>query len=309
MSDRPNSDARSCSSGPGGSIRPACVDCRMRKIRCLPGPEVGSCQRCHRQQKECIIPQRASRKRTHNKQLESQLDGIEKSLESVVSLLNENKSTPLANTFGGTVSNVARDISSTESPTTEPIIASDLSCSKHEDVFDLGLLSIEEAEKLCECYRNAYQSHFLYVVLPAKMNVQQLRQQRPLLLQAILSVMTWEHQTLQPVIGKHYLKDLSSRFFLDGECSLDILQSLLVYIAWYQFHLKIGGKQIYRLSCLAVTILLELGFDKGLAEYPMQQLPSQDRLSSSYLDELSSPEGWKSEARRATIGCYHYSTW
>ncbi|KAL3425118.1 tRNA processing endoribonuclease [Phlyctema vagabunda] len=34
----------------------ACVHCRSRKVRCLPGPEATACQRCHRLQIACEVP-------------------------------------------------------------------------------------------------------------------------------------------------------------------------------------------------------------------------------------------------------------
>ncbi|KAL3425117.1 hypothetical protein PVAG01_04398 [Phlyctema vagabunda] len=128
------------------------------------------------------------------------------------------------------------------------------------------------------------------------------------MLLAILASLSWQKRKLQQSIGKLYIEILSQRFFVNGDYSLDMLQSLLIYITWYQFHIKLPGHQPYRLASLAVTILLELGLDKKPREFQLQQAVS-DSNHSSHLVDPARPDSWSAEARRAVIGCYHVAAY
>lgn len=53
-----------------------------------------------------------------------------------------------------------------------------------------------------------------------------------MLLQAVLIVASWQNKRTQMALERFYVTDLGLKFF-SGERSLDILQGLLVYLAWY----------------------------------------------------------------------------
>jgi hypothetical protein len=100
------------------------------------------------------------------------------------------------------------------------------------DFFDRGLISLEKAENLLSCYRSMSQHHFPYVLLPDGISLSQLRRERPFLLQAILTVSSWKNRHQQLVLEEQLLKDFGVRFFVECEKTLEILQALLVYLAW-----------------------------------------------------------------------------
>lgn len=124
------------------------------------------------------------------------------------------------------------DLSSDGSPSFEPTGTSSQGQNACPDAFDLGYVSLDQAEQLCDRYRREYQQRFPFVLLPKESSVRLLQQKRPLLLQAILVSTSWQDRTLQLFMEKRFLKDLSARAFLNEENSLDMLQSLLVYLAW-----------------------------------------------------------------------------
>ncbi len=69
---------------------------------------------------------------------------------------------------------------------------------------------------------------------------------------------------------------------VDGAKDLDLLQGLLVYLAWYHFHFKLQGRQINMLVQIAVAIATEL--------------------------DLGNPTQSAAEAKRAFVGTYYLSS-
>lgn len=102
----------------------------------------------------------------------------------------------------------------------------------HRDSIEQGLISLEEAEELLNIYLLTSRNYFPYVLLPEDTSVFQLRSDRPFLLQAILTVASWKNRVRQLILEEELLRDLGVRFFTKGEKTLEILQGLLVYLAW-----------------------------------------------------------------------------
>lgn len=104
--------------------------------------------------------------------------------------------------------------------------------STNQDPLTCGLVTFPEAETLCQTYQKMSHQHFPCVIVPERLGVLELQQERPMLLQAMLVVASWQNKPRQIALEKFYVKELGLRFF-NGERSLDILQGLLVYLAWY----------------------------------------------------------------------------
>lgn len=102
----------------------------------------------------------------------------------------------------------------------------------NQDPLTCGLVTFPEAETLCQAYRRMSHQYFPCVIVPERLGVLELQQERPMLLQAMLVVASWQNKPRQIALEKFYVKELGSRFF-NGERSLDILQGLLAYLAWY----------------------------------------------------------------------------
>jgi hypothetical protein len=73
---------------------------------------------------------------------------------------------------------------------------------------------------------------FPYVIVP-DVSISQLRRQQPLLLLSVLATSAWRNRPLQISLERHYLKDICERMVLKEDYSLDLLQSLLVHLAWF----------------------------------------------------------------------------
>lgn len=96
-----------------------------------------------------------------------------------------------------------------------------------------GIVSLAEAKSLCDTYRQMSQKHFPCVIAPVGLHIEQLQRQRPMLLQAMLVVASFQNRPRQIVLEGIFLKDLGEKFFVQCERSLDFIQGLLVYLTWY----------------------------------------------------------------------------
>lgn len=101
-----------------------------------------------------------------------------------------------------------------------------------KDVIDQGYLSLETAQTYLDAFRTVMTPHFPFVVISSDTSVYHLRQERPFLFLAILSVASYEDMPLQRSLGAEVKKAVSSRMILNGEVSFDLLQGLLVFLAW-----------------------------------------------------------------------------
>ena len=66
------------------------------------------------------------------------------------------------------------------------------------------------------------------------MTVSSMRHERPFLLLNVLTMAAQRYQELQIVLEKEVREVLGSKIISEGEQSLDLLQGLMVYLAWYE---------------------------------------------------------------------------
>jgi hypothetical protein len=76
------------------------------------------------------------------------------------------------------------------------------------------------------------QRHFPFVTLPRHWTVQNMSEDHPFLLIGILSAMTVHETHVNPCLHAEFLRVLAEKAILQGEKSLDILQGILVQLAW-----------------------------------------------------------------------------
>ncbi|KAG7113075.1 Transcription factor himD like protein [Verticillium longisporum] len=101
--------------------------------------------------------------------------------------------------------------------------------------------------------------HFPCIVLPDDATVPSLAKSRPFVLLAILSVASGA-ASLQghTLYDEEFRKVLGLKFVAGGERSLELLQGLLIYTAWYPFHLRPKNKQAFQYVRMAAEIAHDL---------------------------------------------------
>lgn len=73
---------------------------------------------------------------------------------------------------------------------------------------------------------------FPFVVIPPEATSECLRKERPMLWKAILTTASCLHPSRQEAMGQELVEEFSTRLLLKAEKSLDLLQALLIYLAW-----------------------------------------------------------------------------
>ncbi|RDW74645.1 fungal specific transcription factor domain-containing protein [Aspergillus mulundensis] len=173
-----------------------------------------------------------------------------------------------------------------------------------KDIISRGVLDVETAERYLSNFKTKMLPHFCFVTVPPAVSAKQLRQKKPFLFLAILVASSYENMPLQRALGHEFKSLVASRMVVGGEVSFELLQGLLVFLAWSHYHSK---PQRYTQSLhLAVSLVVDLRLDRppqtkmwktGLRFGP--QHDSQDKT-------LTRPS-WGRDEQRAVLGCYYLS--
>lgn len=118
--------------------------------------------------------------------------------------------------------------------------------------------NLDSASHLLDCFRKML-PHFPCIVLPPDATVPSLSKTRPFVLLAILSVASGAG-SLQghTLYDDEFRKILGLKFVAGGERSIELLQGLLIYSAWYPFHLRPKNKQAFQYIRMAAEIAHDL---------------------------------------------------
>jgi Fungal specific transcription factor domain len=176
-----------------------------------------------------------------------------------------------------------------------------------DDPVNKLMLTVAEGEALLDSYRAMSEVSFPYVLIPKSSTIHSLQMGHPLLLQAVLMVASWKDQTRQALLQNDFLKQISEKVVIQGEKSLDSLQALLVYCAWYHFYATQGIRPVYRYTALAVTMALDIGLDRRPTITTQHDMVINSSPSSAELHDPSVSKSWSYEAKRAFLGAYALS--
>jgi hypothetical protein len=165
-----------------------------------------------------------------------------------------------------------------------------------------------EGEALLDSYRRMSGAYFPYVLIPQSCTMHSLQMEKPMLSQAILIVAAWQEHARQATLQKEFLEQLGEKLVIRAETSLDLLQALLVYCAWYHFYPAPGARSMYRFVALAMTMALDLGLDRKPSNTTQHDMIMNSTPRSAELRDLSTPKSWSHEATRALVGAYTLSS-
>ncbi|KAK4237808.1 hypothetical protein C8A03DRAFT_15696 [Achaetomium macrosporum] len=263
----------------------ACVQCFKAKCRCVPNPTGGGCERCLRLQKDCQ-PSDAARRRNAQKagapdariaQLEGKVDALLSALQAVIpsgspadvlQLLSEqgvsksaagsediNTPTNSAGTFAGS-STLAEHLPTPTSQTGKTPTAPPHSSQTSLPYPDVSPTEVE-AEKSLAFFRSEMLPSFPFLQLPPTITANQIRSDRPILFQAIVTVSTFSTQRRLPRIEE--LKQvIFTSAFIKTQSNVDLLLAVLTYIAWSTDAFLGRADMLSRLMVLAVSLVYDL---------------------------------------------------
>ncbi|CAM1502173.1 Fc.00g041570.m01.CDS01 [Cosmosporella sp. VM-42] len=149
--------------------------------------------------------------------------------------------------------------------------------------------NLDSAASLLASFRGML-VNFPCIVLKPEDTVSSLAATRPFVLLAILAASSGS-KTLQghSLYDEEFRKVLGLKFVAGGERSLELLQGILIYCAWYPFHLRPKNKQAMQYVRMAGDLAHDLELDQ---EPPELSNASHPDLTSQQLDRIRAYLGW-----------------
>jgi hypothetical protein len=169
------------------------------------------------------------------------------------------------------------------------------------DAISKGIVTYSQAEAFIPYFQSRAPS-FPFVLVPPKMTIDALRRERPVLLLAVLTAAANRNCKLQTRLELELRETLSKKILVDCEKSIDVLQGLLVYLAYYHLFFEPQREQMYQLSQMAGAMAVDLGINKSSQD----TVATDVRLVKARLFFPNSPE--ELEAQRTFLGCYFLTT-
>jgi hypothetical protein len=96
-------------------------------------------------------------------------------------------------------------------------------------------LTVEEQELRLEIFRTEMAIFFPFVRIPASLSAYDVREQKPFFFATIMLAASSRSAYDLRTTGNKLLEYLGMRMLVHGEKSLDLLQGIMVYIAWFVF--------------------------------------------------------------------------
>ncbi|KAF1998812.1 hypothetical protein P154DRAFT_244687 [Amniculicola lignicola CBS 123094] len=303
----------------------ACERCRKHKVRCVPSDTTGICQRCQKARVECIehvARRRPAKPRGTVAQTPARAADVESKLDMLSAIVTSTSAPspalqPTLPPVTTLPSQMLEKIQRTPTPAPLPPPASAPPASKtpilpnpgsapesalsfwesiNDTISGMGRLdpvlrsiSVVHMQLLLDTYR-AMADFFPFVALPNDAFCRDLMQQRPMLMFAVLTVASYDSALLQLTLSRELRKVVMVKI-MNGEKSLDLLQGLLVFIAWHHHYMDPQAVSIHMLLQMCLGIAGDLGLDRIPPTHAFAKEDVRDR-----------------EAKRAYLGCYYLST-
>ncbi|KAF2996683.1 hypothetical protein E8E13_004602 [Curvularia kusanoi] len=327
MSPKPHSFTTAMEAREGRSGNAfACERCRKHKVRCVPSDTASVCQRCQKARVECIehIARRRPAKPRTDGQTPNKLRDFDKKLDKIsaivatmapVSVLQP--ALPSVTTIPSQYPETAQR-TSPPAPAPAPVKASPsasnapintasfpssedslsfwgsindtLSCLGRLDPV-IRSISFVHMQMLVDTYRTM-SDYFPFVTLPKEYSCRDLLQHRPMLMFAVLTVASYDSVLLQLTLSREFRKVVTVKV-MNGEKSLDLLQGLLVFIAWHHHYMDAQAVSIPMLLQICAGIANDLGLD-SLSRSKTRIIPYSSTLRT-YASELSASWDHKSD--------------
>lgn len=91
----------------------------------------------------------------------------------------------------------------------------------------------QEAETLLLEFKENMTEQFPFVVIHPNSTSKSLHHERPVLWKSIMVAASHQDSDRQMALGANLMEDITTRLLIKAEKSLDLLQALLIFIAWY----------------------------------------------------------------------------
>ncbi|OJJ77092.1 hypothetical protein ASPBRDRAFT_70600 [Aspergillus brasiliensis CBS 101740] len=314
-----------------GSYGKACRQCSKAKCRCVARPDAVGCERCLRLKKQCQPSDSTRRKPRRNPESGAQIAKLEGRIDSLTAMLqsvahatgvSSNLQNSLNSCTSGDISNLASTsinpdsvlmpllLTTLPSQSTTTPSPSNGSSQPYAPLPPLYELNLDETAR----YLNRFTTHMLpcfpFICLQADTTIQQLHQERPFLLEAIIAVAT--PSTQAKLARADRLKSrLTQSAMLENQSSIDMLLSILTYIAWSTDPFVKRASNLSRMIMLAMSIVYDLQLDKQPP--PPPEAPVIAKMTPGLGNPDPQPSSDNSlqgilEQHRAVLACFVLSS-
>ncbi|TKA82905.1 hypothetical protein B0A55_01164 [Friedmanniomyces simplex] len=261
----------------------ACQACATLKMKCVPGPVVGKCERCHRMGKDCIAAIPKARKR---RSLDGDLSASPLRADSSRARGDAPEagveSTPVTNQYRGARQHQT-DLSHTGSRSFTKLLAQGLGIEDSSEDLLRGL-DYNYVQTRLTVFRQLTVQFPFYCLRPDASAIT-MATDRPVTTVAICTVACSAQPDVQARLAQAFRQTVSAKVIVDGERSMDLLQGLLIFLAWH--HNYMVKQQIHQM----LYLLAGMAADLGLYRQPHRN------------DELNLAAALEQD--RAFLGCYY----
>ncbi|QPG95039.1 hypothetical protein C2857_007535 [Epichloe festucae Fl1] len=310
MANRASEDKADTTKLPTAKWGAACAACATAKAKCIrSNPDQNA--KCQRLLKECTGQVHRPRKKRQAKP--SRTAQIEERLNGLVNLLQASGELSSNHTPLNTLSDAAASEQSAMAQDT-PSASSTTSYQPYSNTLTIPETYNSNAVPSCICrpqpgsappppdsddvllelFRTQMQPLFPFVIIPPSISASELQASRPFLMSAIRMVTSFRNLRSMSAQLYRLMSHVADHVLLRSARSLELLQGILVMIAWHQYHCLIHA-QLNNLLSLAMSMVsdLSLNYPPGVRE--------QARLMVARPDE---PAGRTNEERRALLGVW-----
>ncbi|TGO38438.1 hypothetical protein BHYA_0075g00410 [Botrytis hyacinthi] len=258
-------------------LRRSCEACRTSKGRCLPSKDDPTrCAKCSKSKKKCVFletkprPKKMRSSRVRVAEMEQKLDGILNLLAAKSQAESQPNSIP---TPESPPENMPLDLSGMfelsfpllplDNTSSKPFQHMSLSTPPNlsygglNDVISRCIVSTKQAEEALKEFASRA-SAFPFVLIPPEASLESLRHERPILLLGILASTCQNNIPVQHLLESELRETISSRTIIHGEKSIDLLQGILLYLAWYHYHYNPEKDNLFQLTQMANAMVIDL---------------------------------------------------
>lgn len=176
---------------------------------------------------------------------------------------------------------------------------------EYADVVDRGLITVDIATKMFNCYVEKMAPHMPAVVFPAGTTAAEIRKTKPVLFLAILSASSGtNYPSLQKQLTKEVMSIYANRIVCNGEKTLELIQALLVSTLWYWPPENFEKLKFYQLIHIAAVMAIDIGMGKKGKTGRNDKTRSAGLWRDHPWRKTPYPEPESIEARRTWLGCY-----
>ncbi|KAH8672068.1 hypothetical protein BGZ60DRAFT_26730 [Tricladium varicosporioides] len=271
----------------------ACESCRASKSRCIFRSQQNICQKCEQSGGQCVVRSKARPMRTRNIKPASTASDPSASVEREFSL----------NLPPAALPNISKDVDDLHAHHKEFFGDESPQADAHYSnngvkVVPQREVTLQDADALLQAFRKKA-PFFPFVQIPDNATIPSMSRNTPFLLLAILTSASICDPQLYHQMDNEFRRVLSRKIIIEGKKSLDFLQGLLIYIAWYPIHTNPKNNQSFMYMNLAISLCTDLGLD--------QEIPNHSNFNSVDTTGLFEGDGFTRAAKRAYLGAYYMS--